>query len=36
VVDLPLVGTGRTAEVYDLGECRVVKLLLPGFDPAML
>ena len=36
MVDLPLVGRGRTAEVFDVGEGRVVKLMLPGFDPGMI
>jgi hypothetical protein len=31
----PLIGEGRTAEVYAYGE-GVIKLLRPGFDPAIL
>lgn len=30
------IGTGRTAEVFDWGDGLVVKLLRPGFDPALL
>ncbi|HSM02771.1 MAG TPA: aminoglycoside phosphotransferase family protein [Acidimicrobiia bacterium] len=36
MVDLPRLGLGRTAEVYDLGGGRVVKLLRAGFDTGML
>ena len=31
----PLLGAGRTAEVYALGDARVVKLLRPGFPDSL-